>query len=88
MKKPNFVVIVADDLGFSDASCFGSEIQTPNIDMLAGAGTKFTDFHTAAACSPTRAMLMSGTDHHLAGLGQLVEFTKNSQSCLASGILD
>ncbi|KAJ5819610.1 arylsulfatase [Penicillium riverlandense] len=78
--RPNFLIIVADDLGFSDCSCFGSEINTPNIDSLAQAagGLRFTSFHVAAACSPTRAMLMTGTDHHLTGLGQLSELVRNS----------
>jgi arylsulfatase A-like enzyme len=62
-------VIVADDLGFSDLSCFGSEILTPNIDKLAKRGLRFTDFHAETACSPSRAMIMTGTDHHIAGLG-------------------
>uniref|UniRef100_A0A060SYD9 ARAD1C00374p n=1 Tax=Blastobotrys adeninivorans TaxID=409370 RepID=A0A060SYD9_BLAAD len=74
----NFLVIVADDLGYSDVGCFGGEIQTPNIDRIAKDGLRFTDFHAAAACSPTRSMLFSGTDHHLTGLGQLVEFIQNS----------
>ena len=74
-KRPNFLVIVADDLGFSDVGCFGSEIRTPNIDRLAKTGVRHTGFHAAAACSPTRAMIMTGTDHHIAGLGNLVEFT-------------
>ena len=72
-KKPNFLIIVADDLGWSDTSPFGGEINTPNIQMLADGGVRFTDFHTASACSPTRAMLLSGTDHHIAGLGQMAE---------------
>lgn len=55
-QKPNFLVIVADDLGFSDLSCFGGEIRTPNIDKIASNGIRFTDFHAAAACSPSRAM--------------------------------
>lgn len=50
-KRPNFLVIVADDLGFSDIGCFGSEIRTPNIDKIAQQGVRFTDFHAAAACS-------------------------------------
>lgn len=78
MSKPNFLIIIADDLGFSDVGCFGSEIKTPNLDSLGRNGIRFKDFHAAAACSPTRAMLLSGTDHHLTGLGQLVEFTRNS----------
>ena len=78
--RPSFLVIVADDLGFSDCGCFGSEIQTPNIDALAAEanGIRFTNYHVAAACSPTRSMLMTGTDHHIAGLGELAEFTRSS----------
>jgi arylsulfatase len=81
-EKPNIVLIVADDLGFSDLGCFGSEISTPNIDELAGSGQIFTNFHTAPTCSPTRAMLLSGTDNHMAGLGNMAEFvpkTTNQQ---------
>ncbi|KAJ9356737.1 alkaline-phosphatase-like protein [Paecilomyces variotii] len=78
-KRPNFLVMVADDLGFSDVGCFGGEIWTPNIDKIAlNGGIRFTDFHAAAACSPTRAMIMTGTDHHIAGLGNLVEWTNIS----------
>ncbi|KAF4452186.1 Arylsulfatase [Fusarium austroafricanum] len=78
--RPNFLAIVADDLGFGDCSCFGSEISTPNIDRLASqsGSIRFAEFHIAAACSPTRSMLMTGTDHHIAGLGQLQEITRNS----------
>lgn len=77
-KRPNFLVVVADDLGWSDLSCFGGEIRTPNLDKLALNGIRFTDFHAAAACSPSRAMLMTGTDHHIAGLGNLIEWTNRS----------
>jgi arylsulfatase A-like enzyme len=69
VKRPNFLVILADDLGFSDIGAFGSEIDTPNLDRLAHAGIRLTDFHSAPACSPTRAMLLTGTDHHVAGIG-------------------
>lgn len=62
-KRPNFLIIVADDLGFSDVGAFGGEIRTPNLDSLAQDGLRFTDFHSAAACSPTRSMLLSGTDN-------------------------
>lgn len=62
-KRPNFLVVVADDLGFSDIGAFGSEIRTPNLDSLANDGIRLTDFHSAAACSPTRSMLLSGTDN-------------------------
>ena len=72
-KKTNIVLILADDLGYSDLGCFGSEISTPNIDSLAKHGQIFTNFYTAAACSPSRAMLLSGTDNHIAGLGDMAE---------------
>lgn len=75
-KRPNFLVIVADDLGFTDLSAFGGEIVTPNLQRLAANGLRFTDFHTASACSPTRSMLLSGTDNHIAGLGQMAEFAR------------
>ncbi|QEU58928.1 hypothetical protein KDRO_B01930 [Kluyveromyces lactis] len=75
-KKPNFLIIVADDLGFTDVSSFGGEIQTPNLDKLSKGGFRFTGFHTASACSPTRSMLLSGTDNHLAGLGQMAEYAR------------
>jgi arylsulfatase len=78
-KRPNFLVIVADDLGFSDLGAFGGEIETPHLDALALRGLRFTDFHTAPACSPTRAMLLTGTDHHIAGLGTLDEVASRSQ---------
>ncbi|OWB73739.1 arylsulfatase activity protein [[Candida] boidinii] len=77
VKKPNFIVIVADDLGFTDLSAFGGEIDTPNLNKLAQNGLRFTDFHTASACSPTRSMLFSGTDNHIAGLGQMHEAARN-----------
>jgi arylsulfatase len=72
-KRPNIVLIVADDLGYSDLGCFGSEIATPNIDALAKKGQIFTGFYTAATCSPSRAMLLCGTDNHIAGLGDMAE---------------
>ncbi|CAG8238441.1 unnamed protein product [Penicillium olsonii] len=76
-KRPNFLVIVADDLGFSDISPYGGEIQTPNLARLAKEGIRMTNFHTASACSPTRSMLFSGTDNHIAGLGQMAEFMRS-----------
>lgn len=77
-KRPNFLIALADDLGFSDVGSFGGEINTPNVDKIAKNGVRFTDFHAAAACSPSRAMIMTGTDHHIAGLGNLVEWTNIS----------
>lgn len=72
--RPNFLVIVADDLGYSDIGAFGGEISTPNLDALAGAGVRLTDFHTAPACAPTRAMLLTGSDSHLVGQGTMEIF--------------
>ena len=71
--RPNILLIIADDLGFTDMSSFGSEIQTPNLDQLAYDGLRLTSFYTAPNCSPTRSMLMSGTDNHIAGLGNMFE---------------
>ena len=65
----NFVVIMADDLGYTDLGAFGGEIQTPNLDKLALEGIRLTHFHTAPSCAPTRAMLLTGADNHLVGLG-------------------
>ncbi len=62
--RPNIVVIVCDDMGFSDLGCYGSEIETPNIDRLAANGLRFTDFHNNSKCSETRASLMTGLWHH------------------------
>ncbi len=69
--RPNILLIVADDLGYTDMGAYGSEIRTPNLDNLAAEGLLLTDFYAAQTCSPTRAMLLSGTDHHLAGLGTM-----------------
>jgi arylsulfatase A-like enzyme len=78
-KRPNFLVIVADDLGFSDLGAFGGEIETPRLDALARQGLRFTDFHTSPACSPTRAMLLTGVDPHIAGFGTLDEVSSRRQ---------
>ena len=72
-KRPNIVILLADDWGFSDIGSFGSEIRTPNIDALAKAGVRFSDFHVAGSCSPTRAMLQTGISNHRAGLGNMPE---------------
>ena len=79
MTRPNILLIVADDLGFSDLGAFGGEIHTPNLDAIAQQGLRLTNFHTASTCSPTRAMLLSGTDHHLAGLGSMAESLRPEQ---------
>ncbi len=68
--RPNILLIVADDLGYADLGVFGSTIRTPNIDALAREGLRFSQFHTAPLCAPTRAMLLSGNNNHVAGMGQ------------------
>ena len=78
--RPNFLLIVADDLGWSDLGSFGGEIDTPNLDAIATAGVRFTGFHTAPTCSPTRSMLLSGVDNHQAGLGSMAETLQPSQA--------
>ena len=69
-KRPNILLLVADDLGYADLGCYGGDIETPNIDKLAHQGIKFSRFHTSPFCAPTRAMLLSGNDNHLAGMGR------------------
>jgi arylsulfatase len=70
-KRPNVIVILTDDMGFSDIGCFGSEIRTPNIDKLAANGLRFTHFYNTARCSPSRASLLTGLYPHQAGMGHL-----------------
>lgn len=77
--RPNFLVIVVDDLGFTDIGAFGGEIDTPNIDRLARDGRMLTNFHVAPACSMTRAELLTGVDHHEAGFGNFVEQLRPNQ---------
>jgi arylsulfatase len=74
--RPNFLLVVIDDMGYTDLGSFGGEIHTPHIDALAEKGVRFTDFHVSVSCSPTRSMLMSGTDNHLAGMGTMSELLK------------
>ena len=72
-KRPNVVLILADDLGFSDIAPYGSEIATPSITALAEGGVRFTNYHTAASCAPSRAMLLTGVDSHRAGVPNIPE---------------
>jgi arylsulfatase A-like enzyme len=69
--RPNIVVILTDDMGFSDLGCFGGEIETPNLDSLAAGGLRFTEFHNTARCWPTRATLMSGRYSNALGANQV-----------------
>ena len=70
--RPNIIFILADDMGFSDIGCYGSEIDTPNLDALAKGGLQFTDFHNSPRCCPSRAALMTGLYSHQAGMGMMV----------------
>ena len=78
-RRPNIVIILADDMGYSDMGMFGSEIKTPNMDGLASDGVRFTNFYTHASCSPSRSMLLSGVDTHINGLGNMNEWTAPNQ---------
>ena len=71
--RPNIVLLLADDWGFSDVGSFGGEIATPSIDELAQRGMRFSNFHVSASCSPTRAMLLTGVDNHRSGMGNMRE---------------
>ncbi len=70
--RPNIVLILADDMGFSDLGCYGSEVHTPNLDRLAAGGIRFTQFYNAARCCPTRASLLTGLYPHQAGIGHMI----------------
>ncbi len=71
-EQPNIVLVMADDMGYSDIGCYGSEISTPNLDRLAANGLRFTQFYNAARCCPTRAALLTGLYPHQAGVGKMV----------------
>ncbi|MBN8961468.1 MAG: arylsulfatase [Rhizobiales bacterium] len=71
---PNILVVLFDDVGFSDFGCYGSPIKTPTIDALAAQGLRYTGFHTTAMCSTTRAALLTGRNHHSVGVGCLANF--------------
>jgi len=79
LEKPNILIILADDMGYGDIGAFGSEIETPNIDKLASHGITFSNFHVGAACAPTRTMLMTGVDNHMAGMGNMLEIQADNQ---------
>ncbi|HOV61445.1 MAG TPA: arylsulfatase [Candidatus Hydrogenedentes bacterium] len=72
LARPNFLIILADDMGFSDLGCYGSEIHTPNLDRLAAEGIRFTQAYSAARCCPSRAALLTGLNPHQAGMGDMV----------------
>jgi len=77
--RPNILLIVADDMGYSDLGSYGGEINTPVLDTLAQEGVRYTDFYVSPTCSVTRSMLLSGTDNHVAGLGNMGELNAPNQ---------
>ncbi|MFN7399620.1 MAG: arylsulfatase [Sandaracinobacter sp.] len=78
-RQPNVLLVIADDLALSDMGASGGEIATPTLDSLAASAARFSGFHVAPACSPTRAMLMTGTDHHRVGVSTMVEVAAANQ---------
>lgn len=78
-QRPNILLIVADDLGFSDIGSFGSEISTPNLDQIASEGKILTNYHTASTCSPARAAMLTGVDWHIGGIGTMYELIAENQ---------
>ncbi|WP_430973875.1 sulfatase-like hydrolase/transferase [Sunxiuqinia rutila] len=76
-QKPNIVLIMADDMGFSDIGCYGGEVQTPNLDKLASQGVRFKQFYNSARCCPTRASLMTGLYPHQTGIGHMTNTPNN-----------
>src|SRR6478735_1703170 len=70
-KQPNIMIILSDDMGFSDLGCYGSELTTPNLDKLASEGVRFTQFYNNCRCCPTRASIMTGLYPHEAGVGHM-----------------
>lgn len=83
---PNVVYIVIDDLGFAGLGCYGSNIDTPNIDKLAGEGLRYNNFHTTAICSATRASLLTGANHHAVGVASIIEMATGCPN--AAGRID
>ena len=71
--RPNIIVIMSDDMGFSDIGCYGGEIQTPNLDHLAAEGVRFTNFYNTSRCCPSRAALLTGLYSHQAGMGHMTD---------------
>ena len=78
-QRPNVVLILADDIGFTDIEPYGSEVRTPTLSQLAESGLRFSNYHTAATCAPTRAMLLTGVDSHRAGVANIPEAIPGSQ---------
>src|SRR6478672_9395918 len=78
-KRPNIMLFLGDDFGYSDIGAFGSEISTPNLDTLAKDGKILTNYHTVPVCSPARVALLTGVDHHIGGIGSMYEIIAENQ---------
>src|SRR5215467_11020584 len=78
-EAPNVVIIVLDDVGFSDLGCYGSEIPTPSMDRLAQGGARYSNFHVTSMCSPTRACLFTGRNAHAVGMGIIAEWSSGTR---------
>ena len=94
IKRPNIIFLLADDLGYTDIGPYGSEVNTPALSMLAEQGIMFTNYHTAANCAPSRAMLLTGVNNHLAGVPNIPEtftpeqrLSKNYQGVLGDNVV-
>ncbi len=81
-KKPNVIYILMDDMGFAQLGCYGSSINTPNIDKLAKDGLRYNNFHTTAVCSATRASLLTGANHHMVGIAGLCEMQTGCENAV------
>src|SRR4051812_24131158 len=75
---PNVVIVLLDDVGYAQIGCYGSDIATPTFDRLAADGRRYANFHTTALCSPTRACLLSGRNHHSNGMARIAELASAS----------
>ena len=78
--RPNIILIMVDDMGFSDIGCYGGEIETPHLDALAAGGVRFSQFYNTARCCPTRATLMTGLHPHQTGIGWMTDPPNNPRS--------
>ena len=74
--RPNFIIVMVDDMGFSDLGCYGGEIETPHLDGMASRGLRFTQFYNTGRCCPTRASLLTGLYQHQAGIDELLRILR------------
>ncbi len=79
-ERPDIILIMVDDMGYSDLGCYGGEIATPNIDALARQGMRFSQFYNSARCCPTRASLLTGLHPHQAGIGHMTVEAPGAQT--------